>query len=81
MGPSAMYSVVYRVSWGASQSTSVTRTNLLNVASPVSVRVPILMYHKIGDALYSQYWITAQMLAGQMAALELTATPPSPAAN
>ncbi len=38
--------------------------------SPIPVRIPCLMYHKIGDALYSQYWNTTDMLRRQMAALK-----------
>ncbi len=68
-GPSTLYDVVYTVKWGTSSSTSITKPDILTMQSPIPVRIPILMYHKIGPALYSQYWNTTDMLRAQMAAL------------
>jgi len=69
-GSTKYYSVKYTVNWGPGQTTSLTRTNILTMQSPISVRIPCLMYHKVGDALYSQYWNTTDMLRAQMAQLK-----------
>lgn len=69
-GSNKYYSVTYTVNWGSDQTTSLTRSGILTMLSPISVRIPCLMYHKIGDALYSQYWNTVDMLTRQMAALK-----------
>lgn len=66
----ALYDVKYAVNWGTSSAPPVTQYDILTMLSPISVRIPILMYHKIGDALYSQYWITTSMLATHMDALK-----------
>lgn len=69
-GSNKYYSVTYTVNWGSDQTTSLTRSGILTMLSPISIRIPCLMYHKIGDALYSQYWNTTDMLRNQMAALK-----------
>ncbi len=68
-GASVFYDITYTVRWDASESASLKRNDVLKMLAPVPVRVPILMYHKIGDALYSQYWNTTDMLRAQLAAL------------
>lgn len=69
-GSTKYYTVNYVVNWGSGQSYTKPKTNLLTMQSPLSVRIPCIMYHKIGDALYSQYWNTTTMLDAQMAALK-----------
>ena len=68
-GASVFYDITYVVRWDASESASLKRSDILKMLAPMPVRVPILMYHKIGDALYSQYWNTTDMLRAQLAAL------------
>ena len=69
-GASVFYDITYTVRWDASESDSLKRSDILKMLPPVPVRVPILMYHKIGDALYSQYWNTTDMLRAQLTALK-----------
>jgi len=69
-GASVFYDITYVVRWDASESASLKRSDILKMLAPMPVRVPILMYHKIGDALYSQYWNTTDMLRAQLTALK-----------
>jgi len=64
------YSVNYTVKWGTSSSVSANAAKSFQIISSLDTRCPILMYHKIGNALYSQYWNTTDMLRRQMAILK-----------
>lgn len=68
--PSGTYSVECGVSWGTSGFTSVTNADALKLLDPISVRIPILMYHKFGPVAYSEYWVSTDMFQAQMRALK-----------
>lgn len=68
--PTGTYYVNYAINWGTSSSAGAPSARSFTMLAPVPVRCPILMYHKIGDALYSQYWNTTSMLRAQMAVLK-----------
>jgi len=63
------YGVEWGISWG-SNFTSITKWGKLSLISPISVRVPILMYHKIGPVAYSEYWVTTDNFVKQLQALK-----------
>jgi len=44
--------------------------DILTIQAPNPVRIPILMYHKIGDTTYSDYWVTKHDFQTQMEALK-----------
>lgn len=64
------YDVEWGVSWGASDFTEVAKPKALTILPPIQVRIPILMYHKVGPTAYSQYWVTTDMFGRQMRALK-----------
>lgn len=64
------YNVEYGVSWGTNGFTSVTRNQALNILTPISVRIPILAYHKVGPVAYSEYWTTTDDFTAQMKAIK-----------
>lgn len=63
------YDVAWGVDWGTGFA-SVTRTDALTILPPIQVRVPILMYHKVGPIAYSEYWVTTDRFGAQMRALK-----------
>lgn len=64
------YDVEWGVSWGTTGFTSVGKPDALTVLSPIPVRVPILMYHKVGPVAYSEYWVARDRFGAQMRALK-----------
>ena len=68
--PVGSYSVEWGVDWGTSGFVSITTKNALKILSPISVRIPILMYHKVGPVAYSQYWVSTASFTAQMNALK-----------
>jgi peptidoglycan/xylan/chitin deacetylase (PgdA/CDA1 family) len=69
----------YDVAWGIWEIVNGERTELyeyvrdqdiLTIQAANTVRVPILMYHKIGQTAYSQYWVTTGQFRTHMEALK-----------
>lgn len=67
--PTGNYSVEFGVDWDTSGFTSITKPNALQILAPISVRIPILLYHKVGPISYSEYWVTDDSFAAQIKVL------------
>lgn len=60
----------YDVSWSVGDSAATTAPKKLTINSPVSVYVPILLYHKIDDVAYSNDYTTTANFRAEMQALQ-----------
>ena len=67
--PAGAYSVTGRVSSLSGVAVSFTNQTSLNIATPVAVPVPILIYHSVGPIAYSQFYITTAAFQSQMQSL------------
>ncbi len=67
---SGQYDVTWGVHWGSDEADYVTETDYLTISPPIAVRVPILVYHKVGPTAHTQYWITTNMFRAHMEALK-----------
>ncbi len=68
-GSSKHYDVTYTLNWGSGQTTSLSRSNILTMQSPISIRIPILMYHKVYPISYSTYYVPTAEFRAQLAML------------
>ena len=67
---SGLFDVVYNIKQGETVVGSITRQDSLTLELPVPIRISILMYHKVGPIVYSQYWVRTAMFRRQMEALK-----------
>jgi len=67
--PAGAYSVTGQVSSLSGATASFTNQVSLNIAIPVTVAVPILIYHSVGPIAYSQFYITTDAFQSQMQSL------------
>ncbi len=68
-GSGGNYDAQWEIDLETSEGPTARRNGLLNVRAPVAVRVPILMYHKVGDTAHSQYWVTSAQFESHVRAL------------
>lgn len=64
--PTGYYGVEFGVDWDVDGFTSFMKGNALQIIAPISVRVPILMYHKVGPVAYSENWVANDSFLAQM---------------
>ena len=67
--PAGAYSVTWQVSSLSGVARSSTSPAYLTIATPISVTVPILIYHSVDDIAYSQFYITTAAFQSQMQTL------------
>jgi len=67
---SGAYDVHWGVYWGADQAHEVAMPGYLTIQPPVSIRIPILSYQKVGPTAYTRYWVTPSAFRAQMKALK-----------
>ncbi len=67
--PAGAYDVTWQVSSLSGVAVSSTSQAYLSITTPISVTVPILIYHKIDDIAYSKFYVTTAAFQAQMQAL------------
>ena len=63
------YSVTWQVSSLSGVARSSTSQDYLIIVTPISVTVPILIYHSVDDIAYSKFYVTTAAFQAQMQAL------------
>ncbi len=67
--PAGAYDVTWQVSSLSGVARSSTRQAYLSITTPISVTVPILIYHSVDDIAYSKFYVTTAAFQAQMQAL------------